>query len=933
MGRNFNFKSIRRLSVVCAGVAGLISFLVILGWHFENQTLMTVLPGYVSMKFNTAVAILAVSISHIAATFSTSNRKLVYVAHAMMGLAVVIAVLSIVQDLFHLNLGVDELIYSDPAKRFDSFPPGRPAPITASSLVLIGLSYFLVIVVQYPHYRMAQVILLIVGLISFQALVAYGLGIHTSFGTGLHSRIPIHSAIAFILITLAFLLSTAFHGFMKILLAKTKTAQSIRILLLSVIVLPPLLIYLDRTGQRFGLFDADFGILLKIIFSTAFFVTVIWRTALNNHNSERSIRRSNRRLAIKELERQRLSLEKQMNEAFKRTEERLRAIFANAASGIIICDEKHDIAHWNQAAETMLGWEEAKIVGQNLFTVLTGSTSIYNEAEVASVELTAVNKKNLRHFPVKISASTIELRDEKMYVVFIDDISISKRSEEDLLIARQKALDKSRFKSEFLANISHEIRTPLNGIIGMSALLSKTSLDEKQRNFMRTIDLSSKSLLSLINQILDISKIESGNLSIEHVPFELNTMLNSTLSIVSFAAEQKGLNIEIKIDPGVPKTLIGDSLRLQQVLLNLINNAIKFSDQGIITVKVSKTTDETSPTPRFLFEVIDQGIGIESSVKEKLFKAFSQGDGSTSRKYGGTGLGLAISKQLVELMSGYIEVESSPHAGSRFYFELPLEISHIRPQANSQKTESTDVVSGKVLIVEDIKVNQQIVIEMLKLIGCRPVAVSSGPEALELLRKENFDLILMDIQIPEMEGYEVSRRIRGGEAGDYHLQTPIIAVTANAFSGEYEKCINAGMNDFIPKPVEIAEFTRKITKWLSRGQKVLNPETLAALVGLAQDRSYDLLGQLVELFCKETPPLIEELKSLVNKGDLKAASRIAHAIKSSSGSLGAHRLRELSEWIERSPSGAEKENVNFVVNALEREYQLAVKELHEQRMA
>lgn len=489
----------------------------------------------------------------------------------------------------------------------------------------------------------------------------------------------------------------------------------------------------------------------------------------------------------------------------------------------------------------------------------------------------------------------------------------------------QKILESARFKSEFLANVSHEIRTPLNGIIGMGALLSRTTLDSRQREYIKTIDSSSKSLLALINQILDISKIESGNIAIEKIIFEMDALLQSTVSIVAFAAEQKGLKLSIHLDPAMPTSLIGDPLRLQQVLLNLINNAVKFSEAGTILVRVSRVRTD-SPNPRFLFEVIDQGIGIDESTKSKLFKAFSQGDGTTSRKYGGTGLGLAISKQLVELMGGHIDIESTKKIGSRFYFELPLEISRVQSYHAKTSDIKKENVSGRVLIVEDIQVNQRIIIEMLNLLGLKSKAVSSGSEALKILNEEQFNLILMDVQMPGMEGYEVSQHIRKGDGGADHQNTPIIAITASALSGEYEKCILSGMNDFMTKPVEINEFSQKVKKWLARGSHIICPDTIQSLTALGKNK--DLIAQLSQLFSKEVPPMIAELKKLVAEGDLKAASRIAHAIKSSSGTLGARRLYDVSEWIEKSHSSP-THNVFLMVNALEQEYELAIKELQE----
>ncbi len=799
--------TIQKISLACSFTSLAIATLTIIGWQLHIDFLKSLLPGFISMKFNTALCIFLFSLTHIILTLKGHLQKWRMTAHALAIVFFLIAAATAIQYIFKIDLNIDQLFYLDSQETSEY--PGRLAPITVAGFLLLYLAYSFIYFTPRPFYRIAQCCLLITGLISFQALVAYSLGVRTSFGVAAHTRIAIHTAFCLALIVVAFLLLTSHHGYMKIMMRRTPSGRNAWTLIAAAIFIPPSFSYLDRLGQELGFFDADFGTLFKAVASVAFFVILIWRNTHKVYFSDRSARLADRRATLKEVENQRHILEQKM-----------------------------------------------------------------------------------------------------------------------ALENNQKILDASRFKSEFLANVSHEIRTPLNGIIGMAALLSRTPLDDKQRDYMKTIDSSSKSLLSLINQILDISKIESGNIVVEKIVFELDTLLQSTVSIVAFAAEQKGLKLSVQLDPAMPSSLVGDPLRLQQVLLNLINNAVKFSDSGTILVRASRVRAE-SPTPRFLFEVIDQGIGIDETTQQKLFKAFSQGDGSTSRKYGGTGLGLAISRQLVELMGGHIDIESTKKIGSRFYFELPLEISRVRSHAKKSESSVKEKTSGRVLIVEDIQVNQRIIIEMLNLLGLKSKAVSNGLDALKILNEEQFDLILMDVQMPGMEGYEVSERIRKGEGGSQHQYTPIVAITANALSGEYDKCILSGMNDFMTKPVEINEFDQKVNKWLTRGSHILCPETLQSLAELGKNKS--LMSQLSELFCKEIPPMIEELKRLVAEGDMKAASRVAHAIKSSSGSLGARRLYDVSEWLEKSHSSTPS-NILLMVSALEHEYQLAIKELKEREL-
>ena len=807
LNKNINRFAIRKISLICSFTSLGIATLALLGWHFQIDVLKSIAPGFVSMKFNTAVCIVLVAIAHINLVFNGHEKKWHAISHFSMSLVLAISIATALQYILKIDLGIDELFYPDPKDVLTGFP-GRLAPVTAASFTLLWLAYVCVHFPPIPFYRLAQSILLITGLISFQALVAYSLGIQSSFGIALHTRIALHTALCLILLVAAFLLSIARYGYMRIILAPNYTGQSVRNLITMAIFVPPLLNYLELLGRKHHFFDDNFGILFTIIGNVTFFVIFIWRNANKIYLSENKALRANSRAHLREIEKQKNLLEQKM-----------------------------------------------------------------------------------------------------------------------ILESSQKALEASRFKTEFLAKISHEIRTPLNGIIGMSALLGYTQLDSKQREYMKTIDASSKSLLALVNQILDISKIESGNLSVEKVVFELDSLLHSTVSILAFAAEQKGLKLVVDVDPTLPTSLIGDPLRIQQVLLNLINNAIKFSEAGTIKVRVSRTSDQNN-APLFLFEVSDEGIGIETSTINKLFKAFSQGDGSTSRKYGGTGLGLAISKQLVELMGGTIHVESIKQMGARFYFKIPLEISRVNSRHVQTIPPAMNKLSGHVLIVEDMQVNQRIIVEMLKLLGLTSAAVDSGSEALKLLTSEKFDLILMDVQMPEMEGYEVAQRIRGGEAGKIHKDTPIIAITANALSGEYEKCLQSGMNDFITKPVEIGEFNQKIVKWLSKETDTFSPFIMQSLVKLEKDRKINLIKQLTDLFCKEIPPLIKQIKTSVANGDLKSAARAAHAIKSSSGSLGAQRLYNVSAQIEKSQTTS-PQNFELMIETLEQEFKLAVQKLQE----
>jgi PAS domain S-box-containing protein len=397
-------------------------------------------------------------------------------------------------------------------------------------------------------------------------------------------------------------------------------------------------------------------------------------------------------------------------------------------------------------------------------------------------------------------------------VVLAQDITARKRLEVDLVESRDAALESVRLKSEFLANMSHEIRTPMNGVIGMTGLLLDTNLSDDQREFAETIRSSGDALLTIINDILDFSKIEAGKLQFETLDFDLNHAIESTVDLLVERAYEKKIEFASTVYTNVPTQLCGDPGRLRQVLTNLIGNAIKFTEHGMVIVRAEKES-ETATDVVIRFSVSDTGIGISETTQRNLFQAFTQADGSTTRKYGGTGLGLAISKQLVELMGGQIGVKSQPGEGSIFWFtaQFGKQAENVAtsqaalPGINKLQASSAEgstapgITSVQILIAEDNIVNQKIAVHQLQKLGYRADAVANGREALEALERIPYDLVLMDCQMPEMDGYEATAEIRFREGTDKH--TLIIAMTAHALEGDREKCIAAGMDDYISKPV------------------------------------------------------------------------------------------------------------------------------------
>ena len=405
---------------------------------------------------------------------------------------------------------------------------------------------------------------------------------------------------------------------------------------------------------------------------------------------------------------------------------------------------------------------------------------------------------------------------------FVREILRHKQTEKELLDAKQEADNANMAKSHFLSNMSHEIRTPMNGIVGMTELLIESNLDDEQNKYARMIRDSASSLISIINDILDLSKIEAGKLQLEMLDFELRKTVIEVVELMSLRAQGKNLKLNCSIEQDIPMRAVGDPVRLKQILINLIGNAVKFTHQGKITLHL-KTESKDENGAMIRFEVRDTGIGIAPDRIQALFKPFTQSDSSVSRKFGGTGLGLAISRQLVEMTGGHIGAESEPDSGSTFWFTLRLGFSKLPDPGYNNNNEQSVLrkageicKAGHILVVEDNMINQQMTVEVLHRLGYKADGASNGPDAIIALSRKHYDLVLMDIQLSEMNGFEVTGRIRNPVSAVLDHNVPVIAMTAYVFQGDREKCIAAGMQDYLAKPISFKKFAEVIEKWIAR---------------------------------------------------------------------------------------------------------------------
>jgi PAS domain S-box-containing protein len=618
-------------------------------------------------------------------------------------------------------------------------------------------------------------------------------------------------------------------------------------------------------------------------------------------------------------------------DALLRSEEKYRGIIDNMNLGMLEMDGDERIIFANQRFCAMSGYEPEELYSKKATDLFLENDEARNVSEIARKRQYRIS--NNYEFKVKtkkgnekwwlVSTSPLHNADGtlKGAVSIHLDITRQKKMEQEMKAAITDAEKSSNAKEAFLANMSHEIRTPINAIMGLGKLLSKSNLDEQQRFFLTSIRTASENLLVIINDILDISKIEAGKISLEHIPLDLNKISEQAVNMLQPKAEEKELAIHCYVDDSISHSLLGDPYRINQVLINMLSNAIKFTEKGQVTLRATLIRQEGAmQTVQIVIE--DTGIGINEEFLEQIFNKFTQEDDSIARKFGGTGLGMSITRQLMELMGGTIAITSKKNAGTTVTLTLTLKIASqkILEKKKAVKSDSSSIGNKQILLVEDNELNRLLAYTILTQYGAIVTTANNGAIAIDLIRKQQFDIVLMDVQMPVLDGVTATTIIRK----EIDNAIPIIALTANALKGKKEQYLEAGMNDYITKPYDEEKMISVIALWLQKSpghtpRPIAPTETNAVfpvlqenaaplfdikkLIAIGGDNT-DFVTQMLSLFVTDVPQSMSKMKTAYVDGDFKTVKYLAHRIRPSIMNMCINSIKEETVQVERL---AEKE--------------------------
>jgi len=642
-----------------------------------------------------------------------------------------------------------------------------------------------------------------------------------------------------------------------------------------------------------------------------------------------------------------ISERKKAENKLKYQEEKYRNIISNMNLGLIEVDNEEIIQFANQSFALMSGYEIEDLIGKNpseIFVFGDNYDTIQHKKELRTQGISDVYQ-----IPIKDKEGDLKwwaisgapnYDDEGNLVGSVGihlDITEQKQLEIELSQQKQKAEEASKAKEVFLANMSHEIRTPLNAIIGFLRELGKQELTDLQKKYIDNSTIASRHLLAILNNILDISKIEAGEMELENEDFFFEESIDKVIKVLHPLAKQKGLRLSASIDTKVHPVLKADSLRIEQILFNLIGNSIKFTHKGRIDLKCEVIADQAN-FQSIQINVTDTGIGMDQNYIETIFKKFSQEDKAVTRKFGGTGLGMAITKELISLMHGDIKIESEKGIGTTFLITLALEKGNPDKVKEQHKEVNVNIAGLSILLVEDNKMNRMVIQNSMHYFNCAVTEAENGIEALELLKRQSFDIILMDIQMPEMDGIEATKIIRN----EYKLNTPIIALTANAFKSEIENCKNAGMDDYVTKPFDefvLIETIAKLTVNRPKDSSAYKAtDRVPIIYNLSMLRSLsrgndEFVQKMITIFVEQTSQILIDLDSALQENNHTKINRLIHKVKPSVESLGiSSALTDIATLEKTIKTTSNLEEITALLENIKQVLTLAITQLQENEL-
>lgn len=891
---------------ICGLMLSILGLCVMAAWFGRERDLVQLHHDFEPMKFNTAFLFFISGIALI----GVRSRTVLTVAGALI---LTIATFIFSQYILDRDYGIDRLIV-DPYISLRGDHPGRISPNGSLAFILSGIALLLLGTRQKRWGFIIAILGCSITSLGAAPLLGYATSTEDFEIWGLKIGMALHTSAAFIAMGLClFCLSwrgnrypprwlsiPVFYLLTGVTFALWEVARNDE-------KRRHMLYLLETRSQRSD--GADYYILPDVILMIGIFVAFL--TALAVH------------LAVKA---------KRSASHAQAAHARIAYFVSNLPVAVAVCDRKMRYLMVSKRWYQDFRIKTKSIIGENHNHVF------YNQPR----RWTAILKKCLKTGTPSTGEDSLTFDSgRKMWlhwdirpwheadgsiggvIMATEIVTARKEAEAQLRQAREAAEAANAAKGEFLTNMSHEIRTPMNGIIGMIGLLLKSGLTENQKRYAETIRNSSSALLTIINDILDLSKIEAGKITIEFIDFDLRKLCSDVYSDMNLRAENKGIKFQINIDNQIPRMINSDPVRLRQILYNLCGNAVKFTEQGSVTLSIKKDQNV------LVIEVKDTGIGIPEDKHHLVFNKFDQADSSTTRKYGGTGLGLAITHQLVEMMQGTIDFTSQEGHGSTFTCRLPLVSAKDLDQQNllhADHDTSSSFNHAQVLLVEDNAVNREVMQAMLETFGIKVLIAHDGQQALNILEKQNVDLIFMDCQMPVMDGFEATQKIRA-----FNKSVMIIAMTASAMQGDRERCLAAGMNDYITKPIEETTLESLLHRYLL-------PHTNADVTSIDQSRlealrkmGSDVYRKILKTYLQSASLGFQQLKEAIDLNDTQAIAQRAHALKSSSAQVGANALAAKMEKIEHSAHNGNLESCKKLFTLCRCDEVLEkIKSLHEQ---